>query len=183
MLKIQTMKTLLLSVLLLVSIDVFSQSNDECKYFTVLTYLNTNKAINKQIKEYYNFGKANKSRFLDMNVTAWIEFMEIYEFKNKIIPDSIGLSKEIVSDDRLYFKTYNFEPFKSVLLSETIEENDSKLYLTFSKVIGNSLLIEILTSKNDFPRGRRRGGGVKILFVFNPSGSIKTVLLNTVVYN
>lgn len=177
------MKTFLLYILLLVSTCLFSQSNDECKYFTVLTYLKTNTAINKQIKEYTSFWKTKKFKFLDMNVSPWVEFIEIRQFKDKIIPDSIGLSKEIVSDDRLYYKAYNFEPFKSGLLAETIEENDSKLYLTFSKVIGNTLLIEILNSKNELPRGRRRGGGVKILFVFNPSGAIKTVLLNTVVYN
>lgn len=165
--------------------NIYAQHSDDCKYFQVLTYIKYNAEFSNQLKTYLEFNRTrNKAKCIDINVTPWIEFIEIRQFKDSVIADSVGINKETLSNDRLYYQTYNFEPYKSTLLEKSVSRNgDVSLYLTFSKVVGNTLLVEILNSDNQPHRIRRIGKGVKILFIFDQSGIIKTSLFNRVYYN
>lgn len=165
--------------------NIYAQHSDDCKYFQVLTYIKYNSEFSNQLKPYLDFNrKRDKAKYIDVNVTPWIEFIEIRQFKDSIIADSVRINKEILSNDRLYYQTYNFEPYKSTLLEKNVSRNgDVGLYLTFSRIIGNTLLVEILNSDNQPHRIRRIGKGVKMLFIFDQSGIIKTVLFNRVYYN
>jgi hypothetical protein len=182
--KIAVMKIFVTIFTLLIATHIQAQTNEVCKYFQVLAFIRTNVEFNNQIKEYINFtNRRNKTKFIEFNISPWIKFIEIRQFKDRINPDSIGLNKENVFDDRMYYKTYNFEPFKSIFLEKNTEKNESEFYLTFSKVIGNTLLVEILNFDNHPHIIRRFGSGVKILFIFDQLGLIKTTLFNKVLYN
>lgn len=169
---------------LLISVSTQAQSNDECKYFQVISFIRTNSEFNNQIKDYLILNKAfKKANFIDLHISPWIKFIAITQFKDKINSDSVGISKDILTNDRLYFKAYNFEYFKSSLLEKTTNSNEKTFYLTFSKVIGNTLLVEILNYDNGPQMINHFGSGVKVLFIFDKFGIIKTTLFNKVVYN
>lgn len=164
--------------------NIHAQNSDECKYFQVLSFINTNTEFNKQVKSSLNLYKIKKrTKFIEFNVSPWIMFIEIRQFKDKIHPDSFELDKEIVSNDRLYYKRYNFEPYKSSYLEKTLEKRNASLYLSFSKVIGNTLLVEILNYDNNPKIIKRIGRGVKILFLFDQFGIITRTLFHPVLYN
>lgn len=168
----------------MISKSIVAQTADECKYFDVISYLKTNIVINNEIKSYRTIPKAEKnSKYLDFNILPWIEFITFEQFKNEANLDSTGIDREVLMNDQLYYDTYHFEPLKSTLLEKTIERNDAKLFLTFSKVIGNTLLAEILNSDNTPHRIRRMGSGVKLLFVFDQQGMIQRVYTYPVLYN
>lgn len=178
-------KLMIIIIAVAICNNTYAQRSDELKYFQVLTYIKYNTDFSSRLKQYLNFNKTNnKAKYIDVNVTPWIEFIEIRQFKDSIIADSAGINKEILSNDRLYYQTYNFEPYKSTLLEKSVSRNeDVGLYLTFSRVIGNTLLVEILNSDNQPHRIKRMGMGVKILFIFDRSGIIKATLFSNIYYN
>jgi hypothetical protein len=178
-------RLLTLGIALMTQSNAYAQSNDECKYLQVLTYIKFNSAFNNQLKEYIRLSKPDKrAKTISINVTPWIEFIEVRQFKDSIYADSVGIDKDTLANDRLYYKKYNFEPYKSNFLEAIISKNEmSKLYLTFSKVIGTTLLVEILNFDNRPNRIRRIGRGIKLLFVFSPSGEVKKVFFAGVAYN
>jgi len=177
------LKIILLSFLFVFTKPVFAQSGDECKYFEVLTYLHTNRTINEQIKKYSLGIVKLKTKFVEFNVSPWVEFLQIVDFRDRANPDNVSISKELINDDKLFYKKYYFDPFKSHLLDSVIERNESKLYLTFSKPIENFLIAEILNFNSEMLRGAKYGRGVRMLFIFNSTGSIKNVIFNNALYH
>jgi len=179
------MKILKLIIGLLILNDVHAQvTNDECKYFQIISFIRTNTEFNNQLKNYVTLDKkSKKEKFVELGFSPWIQFIEFRQFKDKIIADSAGISKEVIFNDRLYYKTYYFDPIKSSLLENCTSKSEAKLYLTFSKLIGNTLLVEILDFDNHPNIIRRIGSGVKILFVFDQFGLIKSTLFARIAYN
>jgi hypothetical protein len=174
----------LIFVLFIVGGTSYPQTNDECKYFQVITFIKTNAELNSQIKDFLTLDKkSKKEKFIEINISPWIQFIEFRQFKDKVSADSVDVSKEIISDDRLYYKTYYFEPYRSTFLESTTGKTAAKLYLTFSKMVGNTLLVEILNFDNHPNIIRRIGSGVKILFVFDQAGLIKSTLFARIAYN
>jgi hypothetical protein len=163
------------------TINLQAQSVGDCKYFQVISYIRTHEEFNRQIMPFLLNKK--KTKFLDFNVSPWIQFMEYRQFKEKVNADSLGINRQVISNDRLFFEKYNFAPFKSSFLEKTISNVESKFYLTFSQVIGNSLMVEILNFDNNPHIVRRLGSGVKILFIFDQTGLIEYTLINKVAYN
>lgn len=102
---------------------------------------------------------------------------------DRVNADSAGISKELINDDKLFYKEYFFNSYKSTLLESTIETNSSKLFLTFSKPTANFLIAEILNFNTVVFRGGKYGHGVKMLFMFDSVGRIKSVLVNSVRYH
>ena len=176
------MKKLLIPFLLVLANPIFSQSAEECKYFEILTYLRTTKHVNQQIKEYSDHLIKTKDKYVEFNVSPWIDFLGIREFRNIVNPDSVGISKELITDEESFYRTYYFKSYKSRLLDSIIERNDSKLFLTFSNPIGNCLVVELLNFNTEMFRGRKFGRGVKMLFIFDTAGGIKNVLFNGLIY-
>lgn len=138
----EKIKKLLIPILFALANPIFSRSTDECKYFQILTYLHTNKKANQQIKKYSRNLVNKKVKFIEFNVSPWIDFHGIREFKDRI-SDSVGIAKELIVDEKLFFQMYSFNFFKSNIL-DRIERNESKLFLSFSKPIGNCLVVELL---------------------------------------
>ncbi|MFN8292060.1 MAG: hypothetical protein U0U70_17535 [Chitinophagaceae bacterium] len=160
------------------------QNDTECKYLQVVAYMTTNSQFNDQIKTYLTLNKnEKKQKVFEFNVTPWIQFIELREFKNKVSADSTGIEKETIAYEKMFFKKYNFEPYKSSYLEKIFTKNSSRYFLTFSRIINNILLVEILNFENH-PKGIRRiGSGVKILFHFDQTEVISKYQITSVHYN
>ena len=162
-----------------------SQSVDECKYLSALTYLRTNANINERIKGLFSRIKIinKKDRFVEFNLSNRVDYLSIYDFKETLNSKDFGISKELINDNKLFYTKYFFESFRSEFLKKIIDSNESKLFLTFSKPFDNYLLAIIGNSNPDLTGTFRMGLGMTILFRFNSSGLVEDVLCSAAAFN
>lgn len=153
-----------------------SQSNDECKYLMVLTYLRTNEQINEHLKGmFFRHKKSKKSKFVEFNLNNQIEFIGIGHFRDSLNSRDYGISKELVNDNKLYRDSFYFERFRLQFLDKLIEPNPSSLYLTFSKSVGNILVAAIGNMDPKLYGVNQWGLGLTMLFKFDSLGLIENV--------
>ncbi len=170
-------------VLFLISHYATAQSEDQLdqKYVAAILYLKTNDTVKQQLSSFNNkWLKKNKVKNrenVDFNLCKFISHID---FPVNKIQDSlfyITFSEELLP----------FEKYENLLLKKRIiNQLDSKIYLLFSKPIGNYLVSEfIITDYNtetdivDF----KSGPVLNLLFEFDKSGLIKRVSYSGYYYN
>lgn len=156
-----------------------SQTSDECKYLTVLIYMQTNTQVNEQVKLFFPRQTKKKDKYVEFNLSALISFVSISNLQERL--EKYMTSDTLLNDSRSFYKKYYFDSFKSEFLENLMEQTDSKLFLTFSKPINDFLLAEI----NDFePYGSRRfGKGMTVFFKFDKTGLVQSVEFGGAAYN
>ena len=159
-----------------------SQSGDECKFLMVLTYLRTNSQIIDHIKSFFPGAAQKRDKFVEIQVCEGIQFLGISLFKDELSKKDYGISKELITDGKLYREKYYFPSYYSTFLKKIAPVNESKLYLTFSRPIDNYEVVEI---GNVVPvmEGRKFGKALRIFFEFDSDGTIEEVLYARSVYN
>lgn len=174
-----------MSCFLFITVISKSQSADECKYLMILTYLRTNTQINEQIKGLFSRIKITKAKdkYVEFNLSNRIDFLNIYDFKEELNSKNIEISKELINEPKLYSKNFFFESFRSEFLKNIMQQNDSKLFLTFSKPVDNYLVAIIGNSNPELTGTFRMGLGMKMFFKFNSAGLIEDVLYSSAAYN
>jgi len=181
----KTFKTLI--ALILVSSQTIlianCQTNDECKYLMVLTYLRTNKKINETIKTFFPKISNKKDKYVDFNLSNRIDFISISAFKDKLNGRDSRINNDLLNDPNLYYKKYFFESFKSEFLDKIFQPNDSKLFLTFSKSVEDYLIVEIGNFNPEVNQKIKFGKGLLMLFEFDTLGVVKDVLISGAAYN
>ena len=81
---------------------------------------------------------------------------------------------------------YYFTSFRSEFLSELMKQinsTSSVFYLTFSKPVGNILIVFLGNSNPEFIGVGKAGKGITMLFKFNSSGIIEKVLYYGAAYS
>ena len=89
----------------------------------------------------------------------------------------------MIFDHNAYRKQYYFDTYRSEYLKQLMDPNDSKLFLTFSKPVGNFLIIEIGSMNPENYSIRQFGLGMTILFTFNSSGLVDEIFYSAAAYN
>jgi hypothetical protein len=164
-------------------IAVKSQSNDECKYISVLTYLRTNVHANEEIKIIFNRFIKKKDKFIEFNLSNRIDFIGIQDFKEDLQSDNFGIDTTLINNARLYRVKYFFDSYRSDFLKKIIQQPmESKLFLTFSKPIDNYLIAELGNFDPDINVTTKFGKGLEMLFKFDSSGLIEAILYRGVTY-
>jgi hypothetical protein len=162
-----------------------SQSIDECKYLMVLNYLKTNLTVNERLKLMFVKSKlANKKdKYVEFKISPKIIFISLGGFRDSLKSSELGISSELIESYDRFREKYHFSSFKSDFLKKIAEPNDSQLYLTFSKPIGNFLVVEIGSTDPEMIGVRQFGIGVTLLFIFDSSGFIQKTFDQYGVYN
>lgn len=171
----------LLLVHLLSISSVKSQSGDECKYLTILTYLRTNSQVNEKIKMVFPGYFKKKEKYIEFNLSATITFVGILDFGDRL--KKYASSDSLLNDRNKYYNKYIFYPFKSDFLKNIMEQNDSKLFLTLSKPLNDFLLVEITSFNPELYGGRKFGKGIDIFFKFNAMGIVESAEYAGAAYN
>jgi hypothetical protein len=119
---------------------------------------------------------------VEIQVCEGIQFLGISLFKDELSKKDYGISKELITDGKLYRDKYYFPSYYSAFLKKIAPVNGSKLYLTFSRPIDNYEVVEI---GNVIPvmEGRKLGKALRIFFEFDSDGTIEEVLYAGSVYN
>lgn len=171
--------------ILMTVMSVKSQTREDCKYLTVLTYIRTNAEINNKIKAFFPWAAKKKDKYVEFNLSDRIDFIGISYFKEKLKADTIGygINEELLTTDTGYYKRYFFESFRSEFLKKIIERNGSSLFLTFSKPIDNYLVVELGNFDPEINQKVKYGKGMQMFFAFDESGVIKNVLYSGAAYN
>lgn len=177
--------SLLFILFLLAGLSSEGQSNDDCKYLMVLTYLRTNVKANQEIKTVFSRMKVARKndRFVEFNLSDRIDFLGIDLFKKQLDSTNFGISQEFINDPYKYYEKYFFKSFRSDFLKRTMERNDSKLFLTFSKPVNNLLIAELGYTRPEVKEIRKFGLAIQFLFKFDSTGQIENVLYASTAYN
>jgi len=172
-----------LALVVLVESNVKAQSDHECKYLSVITYLRTNVEINDRIKMFFPGIVKKKEKFIEFNLYDLIGFLGIVGMQKQILEKGFlfdGDSLNAVSFSKKYF----FMPIKSEFLTGLKWENNSaKLFLSFSKPVGNYLMVELTDFDPELTGGRKFGNAMQFFFKFSSSGVIEDKLYAGSAYN
>jgi hypothetical protein len=176
---------LFLSALTFLGNQAKSQSNDECKYLMVLNYLRTNIKVNERLKLMFVKRKlANKrDKYVDFKISPKVTFMSLGGFRDSLKSSELGISEVLIENYERFRDKYYFSSLNLDFLKKIDQANNSQLYLTFSKPIGNFLVVEIGSTDPEIIGIRHFGIGVTLLFIFDSSGFILKVFDQYGVYN
>jgi hypothetical protein len=162
---------------------IYSQSSDECKYSMTIAYLRTNIQINERIKLFFRKEVSKKDKYVDFNLSDRIDFFPISYFQEQLNTKDYGIDKELINDSKMYYDRYYFKSFSSEFLSKIKSPNESKLFLTFSKPVGDHLVVE-LRNYNPALDGNRKFGKAMLIFIrFGSDGIIEDALFSGATYN
>lgn len=173
---------IIIIILIFSNISIKAQSEDECKYLMVLHYLRTNVEINEYIKKIYPKITKKKDRFVEFKISNRVDFLPISYFEKKLDTKNDGINEEFIHDSKLYYDKYFFEPFISDFLTKLKIENESQLFLTFSKSIDNYLVVELRNIDPLLSIKYKFGLGLEIFFKFDTNGIIERVICESTHY-
>jgi hypothetical protein len=182
-------RTAFLSLLipLLLSIKSNSQSSDDFKYLMILNYLHSDSTIIETIKGLYSQVKliSKKTKHVEFNIISRVEFfyLSTFRFHDSLKSSELGIDQNLIDNYKLYRDEFYFTPFESSFLKKVSYSNSSPLFLTFSKPIGNYVIVELCDRKNEPDSIRRFGLTMSILFIFDSTGFIKRISIQSGVYN
>jgi hypothetical protein len=160
-----------------------AQSQDDCKYLAVLTYLRTNKDVNSKIKSVFPKLTKRRTAFVDFNLSSRVDFLGIGVFANKLDSSVHGVSPDSAQNEKQYYEKYFFESYTSDYLEKLIFGSDAKLFLTFSRPVDDYLVAEIGNFDPKVNRKVKMGLGLKMFFKFGSDGSIQHTLYGVSAYN
>jgi hypothetical protein len=103
------------------SVIALSQNSDDCKYLSVLTYLRTNKAVNKKIKDFFPRKVRKKDKYIDFNLSDRIDFIGISSFKERLKEKKYIIDVELLGNSQLYYKEFYFESYNCDFLKSLVE--------------------------------------------------------------
>lgn len=179
----------LLIFILCCQTSLSQESATDTKYLKALIYLKTNTSINEKLqvfqKKWIKKNNSRKKCFVEFNLAQDVDFMPIFDFRNKIDYSKCDLDKELIEDMYLYKEKYFFESFKIPLFRELVSENSSRLYLTFSKPVGNYLIAEFKVRDKNYKYDMpvlKNGPALHLLIFFN-DGAISDVYTAGSYYN
>ena len=164
--------------LFLLGISAKSQSQDECKYLMVLTYLRTNTRINDQLKAlFFRHKKERRNKiYVDFELSKKVEFIGLNYFKDSVSNEELGINKELISNNDLYLAKYFFQPYESKFLDKLLISNDSGIYLTFSRPVGNYIVAAMGNMNPEINGGVNKFGlSMTMLFEFDSLGIVSHV--------
>ena len=178
------MKNIIIAIIAFFTIEsAKSQSNEDCKYLSVLTYCRTNTDVNKKIKLFFPSLVTKKEKYVEFNVSDRIEFLDVSYFKDKLVQGHYGINEDLLANAQEYRKKFYFEPYQSELLKNLVQRNQSKLFLTFSKPVGDWLVVQLAAFDPELKRTVKFGKAMLILFKFNSVGRIEDVMYAGAAYN
>lgn len=160
-----------------------SQSTDECKYLSAITYLRTDSSINAKIKLLFPKIARKHDEYVSFNLSDKITFLSISSFKDQLKEKNYFSNKEILSDANLFLKTYFFMPFESGFLKKLKWHNEAKIFLSFSRPVQNFLIAELTEFDPKLFGGRKYGRAMQFFFKFDLSGIVEDALYSGCVYN
>ena len=154
--------------------SVKCQSNDDCKYLSVLVYLRTNKAVNDQIKQSFPALTKRKDKYVEFSISDRVEFIGISDFKRNPDINTFGIDSPLINNNQLYYNKYFFTSYTLKFLNKAMEQPEQDkvgFYLTFSKSIDDYLVTELTLMD---PRiHHHMGNTMQMLFKFNSDGLIE----------
>ncbi|TAE47184.1 MAG: hypothetical protein EAZ06_09545 [Cytophagales bacterium] len=156
-------------------ISVKSQSNNDCRYLMVITYLKSDSAIIQKVKNTF-LGKKKNKVGLDFSVHKGIQFLDLSSFKLDSI-ECKPLLKYLGNEKK-------FNPYNSVFLEKLKLKSNTTYHLIFSEPIENYLVVEFCNyAPPEINRKIKFGLGLRILFRFDEFGIIDYVVSSRVAYN
>lgn len=176
-----------LTILLLLSYNSRAQSSEDFKYLMILNYLNSDSTIIEKIKGLYKqIGLiSKKEKHVDFKIVDTVAFfyLSTFKFHDTLKSSELGIEQTLIDSSNLYREKFYFEPYESPFLKRLSSRKDSPLYLTFSKPIGNYVIVELNNKRNN-PIGMRKVGlAMSILFIFDTDGFIQRTSIQSGVYN
>ena len=151
-----------------------------------LAYLRTNLKINERIREIFVKHKViskKSDRYVEFRLSDKIQFISLSRFLDSLNSEELGINKESFLNSKVFYDKFYFARYNSTFLSKLIEQNSSKLYLTFSKPVGNFLLAGIANADPEINGYGSFSLGLTMLFIFDNSGFIKRVLYAGAMFN
>ena len=169
--------------LLLGSIPYNEEAVDN-KYLQAIIYLKINKDINDKMKKAYPSFTDKKSKFVELNISNRIEYLDIYHFQSDLRKDNCGIDSIYIEDIHAHEEEYSFPPFYDERFRKIIPPNKGKLYLIFSKPIDNYLIARIIFDSPEALGHQTNVGKVMpIFFKFDEEGLIEKVFYTFYAYN
>lgn len=163
--------------------SIYSQSSDDCKYSMTITYLRTNIQINERIKHLFPKAVNKKDTYVDFNLSDRIDFLQISYFQEQLSMKDYGIDKELIKDSKMYYDKYYFKSFSSEFLNKIKSPNESKLFLTFSKPVGDHLVVELRNYNPALDESGKLGKAMLIFIRFGSDGTIEDALFAGAAYN
>jgi hypothetical protein len=163
-----------------------SQITDGYKYLMILNYLHSDSITKAQIKNLFITRKLKKYRKnlnTDFNIVDKIEFVDIGGFKDSLVSSELGISQDLINDYNRYREIYYFDRFESPFLKKLSTSSTGSLYLSFSKPIGNYVIVVLADGNPELTGVRQFCMAKTFLFIFDSSGFIKRVLSHAAAYN
>ena len=176
-----------LTLLMIFSNNSNAQSTEDFKYLMILNYLNSDSAIIEKIKGLYRqIGLiSKKEKHVDFKIVDTVEFFYLSTFRHHdtLKSSELGLEQSLIDSSNLYREKFYFEPYESQFLKRVSFRKDSHLYLTFSKPVGNYVIVELNNKRNNPRSIRKTGVAMSILFIFDTNGFIERTSIQSGVYN
>lgn len=121
----------------------FSQSVDNCKYFSAINFVSKDEQLNKHLQVLF-FPKQKKKTRIDISISSNVRFMNITGMESDIIEKKFLEPDEVKT--KIFREKYSFEPFVSGFLDSLKWVGKDNVFLSFSLPVNNCLLIEFTGS-------------------------------------